>query len=88
MKKAIEGFRAIKTSTIANSKILQGLLNKYEELNLKQYNESNDEGYVFNNPAANPAIKDQMDVMIDNQKNPFEDMYHWCKGEIYDVQAV
>ena len=21
-------------------------------------------------------------------KNPFAEMYHWCKGEIYDIQAV
>jgi len=26
--------------------------------------------------------------MVDNQKNPFEEMYHWCKGEIYDIKAV
>lgn len=26
--------------------------------------------------------------MIDNMKNPFAEMYHWCKGEIYDVQAI
>lgn len=26
--------------------------------------------------------------MIDNLKNPFEEMYHWCKGEIYDMQAL
>lgn len=29
-----------------------------------------------------------MNHMIDNLKNPFEDMYHWCKGEIYDLQAL
>jgi hypothetical protein len=26
--------------------------------------------------------------MIDTMKNPFAEMYHWCKGEIYDIQAV
>jgi hypothetical protein len=26
--------------------------------------------------------------MIDEMKNPFAEMYHWCKGEIYDIQAV
>ena len=29
-----------------------------------------------------------MDHMVDNLKNPFEEMYYWCKGEIYDIQAV
>jgi len=26
--------------------------------------------------------------MIENFKNPFDEMYHWCKGEIYDLQAL
>jgi hypothetical protein len=26
--------------------------------------------------------------MIDNQKNAFDEMYHWCKGEIYDIKAI
>lgn len=26
--------------------------------------------------------------MIENLKNPFDDMYHWCKGEIYDLQSL
>ena len=58
MKKAIEGFKNIKTTTIANSKILQGLMNKYEELNLKQYNEGDDDKLVFNNPNVTTPIKD------------------------------
>lgn len=29
-----------------------------------------------------------MDHMVENMKNPFEEMYHWCKGEIYDLQSV
>ena len=29
-----------------------------------------------------------MQHMIENLKNPFEDMYYWCKGEIYDLQAL
>jgi hypothetical protein len=26
--------------------------------------------------------------MIEEFKNPFAEMYHWCKGEIYDIQSV
>ena len=29
-----------------------------------------------------------MDHMVDNLKNPFDEMYHWCKGEIYDLQSL
>ncbi len=29
-----------------------------------------------------------MEHMIENLKNPFEEMYHWCKGEIYDLKSL
>jgi len=29
-----------------------------------------------------------MDHMVENLKNPFDEMYHWCKGEIYDLQSL
>lgn len=29
-----------------------------------------------------------MDHVIENMKNPYEEMYHWCKGEIYDLQSL
>lgn len=29
-----------------------------------------------------------MDHMVDNLKNPFEEVYHWIKGETYDLKAL
>lgn len=29
-----------------------------------------------------------MDHLVDNLKNPFEEMYNWCKGEHYDIEAL
>lgn len=29
-----------------------------------------------------------MDNLMNQMGNPFVDMYHWCKGEIYDLQAL
>lgn len=29
-----------------------------------------------------------MQMTVDDLKNPFTEMYHWCKGEIYDIQAM
>ena len=43
LKKAIEGFKIIKTSTISNYKILENLIAKYEDLNLKAYNENDED---------------------------------------------
>ena len=29
-----------------------------------------------------------MSHTVENLKNTFTDLYHWCKGEIYDLQAL
>lgn len=69
-------------------KIMQQLVTKYEELNIKTYAELDEDAFVFNNPHSPTPIKDEMEKMTDNLKNPFEDMYYWCKGEIYDLKAL
>lgn len=49
------------------------------------YVEGNQKKLVIADPENKDVIKDQMTHMIDNLKNPFNDLYHWCKGEIYDL---
>ncbi|CDW87092.1 px domain containing protein [Stylonychia lemnae] len=88
MKKTINNFKVIKESQIGNYKILYGVLDKYEELNMMSYLDRNASKLVITEPESKEIIKDQMSHMIDNLKNPYEDMYHWCKGEIYDLQAL
>jgi hypothetical protein len=34
------------------------------------------------------AVKKDVESMIDNLKNPFYNIYHWVKGEIFDIEAV
>jgi hypothetical protein len=29
-----------------------------------------------------------MEHLVDNLRNPYEEMYHWCKGEIYDLHSL
>ena len=66
---------------------MQTLFDKYEDLNMTQYTEGKQDLLVFNNPEST-RMKEQMDHMIDNQKNSFDHMYHWCKGEMYDIKAI
>ncbi len=54
---------------------------------MTNYTEGKQELLVLNNPESS-KIKEQMEHMIDNQKNSFDHMYHWCKGEIYDIKAI
>ena len=51
------------------------------------YTENAPERMVFGSNDRE-QIREQVDLMIQEMKNPFAEMYHWCKGEIYDVQAV
>lgn len=87
LKKQLGHFRDVKTQGIANNRVLMGLFDKYEDLNLNCYTENSVDKMVLNNPDQK-ALKEQMEHMVDNQKNPFEEMYHWCKGEIYDIKAI
>lgn len=52
---------------------------------MMQYCEKNAKKLIITEPDNKEVIKDQITHMIDNLKNPFDDMYHWCKGEIYDL---
>ena len=58
LKKNLNQYRAVKIQTIASNKTLLGLVTKYEELNLKTYNEGDDDAFVFNNPHAPSPVRD------------------------------
>ena len=87
LKKSLETFKNTKAATIANHQVFQNLITKYEDLNLKTYVDGREDKLVFSNPN-NTSVKEQLEKLIESQKNPFEDMYHWIKGEIYDLQAL
>ena len=87
MKKALSNFRDTRMQSVANNRVLMTLLDKYEDLNINCYTDNNPDRLVLNNPEQK-QLKEQMEHMVDNQKNSFDQMYHWCKGEIYDIKAV
>lgn len=37
---------------------------------------------------SNKQVKESIDTVADNLRNPFDDMYNWCKGELYDLHAL
>jgi hypothetical protein len=63
------------------------LIDKYEELNMRTYVDNNQSKLVFWK-EGNKELKSQMDHLVDNLKNPFDEMYNWCKGELYDLHAL
>ena len=68
------------------------MLDKYEELNLANYVEGDETKMVFGNTqnkdTNSETIKESVATMCDSLKNPYFNMYHWCKGELYDIEAV
>lgn len=85
MKKAIKNFQSIKTSNIANHKGFYNILANYEEINLYVYVEHDKQKLVLGHETKDKEYKEQIDNLIQNLNNPFVDMYHWCKGETYDL---
>jgi hypothetical protein len=63
------------------------MLDKYEELNLANYVEGDETKMVFGNSQFKD-VKESVTSMTDNLKNPYFNLYHWCKGELFDVIAI
>lgn len=61
-------------------------LTEYEEKNLCFYTDNNSSKLVINNDN-NGNIIENMRHTIENLRNPFTDLYHWVKGELYDMAA-
>ena len=87
LKKSLATMRDCKAQSILHQRSLVALLDKYEDLNMNCYTENAPDRLVLNNPD-NKQLKESMEHMVENQKNPFDEMYHWCKGEIYDIKAI
>ena len=81
-----------KSLSIQNYKIFLNMIDKYEELNLANYVEGKEEKMIFGNTtlmvADGMTLKDGINKMNDGLKNPYFNLYHWCKGELFDIEAV
>jgi len=38
--------------------------------------------------TSGQAVKEQVQKLCDNMKNPYFNIFHWCKGELFDIEAV
>ena len=39
-------------------------------------------------PGGDLLVKEQVDTFNDNIKNPYFDLFHWCKQEIFDIESL
>jgi hypothetical protein len=90
MIKAIGTYMSNKSQSNTDYKVFLQMLDKYEELNLANYVEGDESKMVFGNTQFKESenIKEAVTSMSDNLKNPYFNLYHWCKGELFDIIAV
>jgi hypothetical protein len=62
-------------------------LTQYEETNLTYYVDQQQDKLVVNNSDGGSNLIESLKHTVENLRNPFTDLYHWLKGEIYDLNA-
>lgn len=62
-------------------------MQRYEDLNLQTYSEMQAGELLLTNPD-NMELNIKLQELTSNLQNPYIDLYHWSKGEIFDLQAV
>ena len=67
------------------------MFDKYEELNLLNYVDGKKDKMIFGNKDENSStgeVVESMNKLVSNLKNPYFNLYHWCKGELFDIEAI
>lgn len=88
LKKQLGKMREVKSQGLISNKLFLKFTQEYEDVNLMCYEANMQEKMVFESAKTKPAIIKAMDQVKDNLWNPFDWMYYWCKGEIYDLKAL
>ena len=69
-------------------KMFLAMLEKQEDLNLKNYSENNDEKLVIGGEHDGVKLKEEVSKFSENLKNPFFNVYIWIKDEMFDIEAL
>jgi len=60
---------------------------RYEELNMTHYSDMNMDKMIFTS-AHDSTLRDGIITCTQSLRNPYIDLYHWVKGELYDIEAM
>lgn len=66
--------------------LAQGIT-RYEDMNMSNYLEFQTQNLVFLHPNNGPLLS-RMEQLSQNLHNPYIELYHWAKGEVFDLLAV
>ena len=87
LKADLAGFLSKKQAVMQCYAGTAKILTDYEDLNLAQYTDLDAHKLVINSPESQ-NLKESMLHTLENLRNPFTDLYHWVKGELYDLSAM
>ena len=87
IKSDLSSYLMSKQRSMTAQKELAGFIGRYEDLNLTHYTDMNTRDLIFNSPD-NKQLQESMVVCGAALRNPYIDLYHWVKGELYDLEAV
>ena len=86
MKEELATFLSRKQLDMLSYAGTQNILAEYEETNLRYYTDNDIDKLVVRNTDAN-SLLESMRHTVEKLRNPFTDLYHWIKGELYDLAA-
>lgn len=73
---------------IQDYKQFLSMLEKYEGLNFSNYVDGVENKMVFGHPESGTGLKTEVSKLSENLKNPYFNIYHWVKGEIFDIESI
>jgi len=76
-----------KLNTIQSYQDLQRASARYEDMNLQHYTDMNSQELIMSNPD-NAEVFTSLNDVASNMQNPYIDIYHWAKGEVFDLAAL
>lgn len=76
-----------KLNTIQSYQDLHKASARYEDMNLQHYTDMNSAELLMTNPDNSELFAGLNDV-AGKLQNPYIDIYHWAKGEIFDLLAL
>ena len=63
-------------------------MQEYEDTNLICYEANMPEKMIFEVAGKRPEVEAAIKNVKNNLWNPFDWIFYWCKGEIYDLKAL
>lgn len=86
VKEDLTKYLIVKQKEIVDYREVPSFFERYEELNANFYADNHWTELVFKNPKTH--LLDLMHETTHKLRNPYIDVYHWVKGELYDLSSV